>query len=137
MKAYKLLPVTVFLLAACGGGEPADTDQPEATQEKRQAPPRQRLDVGIGRVCELAGQQPRCAISEWRNRLAGRDWRRRGADLDVAGDFAELAGRGYGYFEPYKMDDAEVAILVLGSTAGTVRAGGNRDRRAFEYSSLR
>lgn len=38
MKAYKLLPATLFLLAACGGGEPADTDQPEAAPGEEAAP---------------------------------------------------------------------------------------------------
>ena len=39
MKAYKLLPVTAFFLAACGGGEPADTDQPESAPSAEEAAP--------------------------------------------------------------------------------------------------
>lgn len=39
--------------------------------------------------------------------------------LNVAKDYAKLSGREYGLFEAYKMDDAEVAVIVLGSTAGT------------------
>jgi pyruvate ferredoxin oxidoreductase alpha subunit len=35
--------------------------------------------------------------------------------------FGESTACCYDFFEAYKMDDAEVAILVLGSTAGTVR----------------
>lgn len=39
--------------------------------------------------------------------------------LQVAKEFEELTGRSYGLFEEYKLDDAEVAVVVLGSTAGT------------------
>lgn len=41
--------------------------------------------------------------------------------LEVAEDFKKEFGREYGFFELYKMDDAEVAIVVLGSTAGTAK----------------
>lgn len=40
---------------------------------------------------------------------------------DVADEFAELCGRHYGLLEPYRLDDAEIAIVVVGSTAGTTR----------------
>ena len=38
-------------------------------------------------------------------------------------EYAELSGRGYGngLVEKYKLDDAEIAIVCLGSTAGTVK----------------
>ena len=41
--------------------------------------------------------------------------------LEVAEEFKKEFGREYGLFELYKMDDAEVAIVVLGSTAGTAK----------------
>ncbi|MCL6584573.1 MAG: pyruvate ferredoxin oxidoreductase [bacterium] len=41
--------------------------------------------------------------------------------LKVAQDFAALSGRKYGFFETYRLDDAEMAILTLGSSAGTAR----------------
>lgn len=41
--------------------------------------------------------------------------------LDVAKEYAKLSGREYGLFETYKLDDAEVAIVVLSSAAGTAR----------------
>lgn len=41
--------------------------------------------------------------------------------LSVAADFEREFGRKYGLFEEYRMDDAEYAIVVLGSTAGTAR----------------
>ena len=40
---------------------------------------------------------------------------------DVADEFAELSGRHYGLLDPYRLEDAEIAIVVVGSTAGTTR----------------
>jgi pyruvate ferredoxin oxidoreductase alpha subunit len=40
---------------------------------------------------------------------------------DVADDYAELSGRRYGLLEQYRLDDAEIAVVVVGSTAGTTR----------------
>jgi pyruvate ferredoxin oxidoreductase alpha subunit len=40
---------------------------------------------------------------------------------DVADEYAELTGRKYGLLEPYRLEDAEIAIVVVGSTAGTTR----------------
>ncbi|AZT89941.1 pyruvate ferredoxin oxidoreductase [Caldicellulosiruptor changbaiensis] len=42
--------------------------------------------------------------------------------LEVADEFAKISGRKYGLFETYKLDDAEVAIVVMNSTAGTAKA---------------
>ena len=42
--------------------------------------------------------------------------------LDVAGDFEKTFGRKYGLFEEYRMEDAEAAIVLIGSTAGTAKA---------------
>ena len=39
----------------------------------------------------------------------------------VAAEFEREFGRKYGIFETYKLDDAEVAVVVLGSTAGTAK----------------
>ncbi len=36
--------------------------------------------------------------------------------------YAQLTGRNYGFFETYRLDDAEIGIVVIGSTAGTARA---------------
>ncbi|MBI2873882.1 MAG: pyruvate ferredoxin oxidoreductase [Firmicutes bacterium] len=41
--------------------------------------------------------------------------------LEVAGDYQRVSGRSYGLFEAYRMEDAEAAIVVMSSTAGTVR----------------
>lgn len=39
----------------------------------------------------------------------------------IGEEFGEKFGRKYGLFEEYYMDDAELAIVVLGSTAGTAK----------------
>ena len=41
--------------------------------------------------------------------------------LDVAKDFAELSGREYGLFESYRLEDAERAVVMIGSAAGTAK----------------
>ena len=41
--------------------------------------------------------------------------------LDVAKDFETWTGRKYGLFEEYKLDDAEIAIVCMNSTAGTTK----------------
>lgn len=41
--------------------------------------------------------------------------------LDVAKDFEKMTGRKYSFFEEYKLDDAEVAIVCMNSTAGTTK----------------
>ena len=40
---------------------------------------------------------------------------------DIADEYAELSGRQYGLLDPYRLEDAEIAIVVVGSTAGTTR----------------
>ena len=41
--------------------------------------------------------------------------------LEVGRDFGKKFGRTYGLFEEYRLDDAEVAIVAIGSTAGTAK----------------
>lgn len=40
---------------------------------------------------------------------------------EVDEEYAKISGRKYGFLETYKMEDAEAALLGLGSTMGTVR----------------
>lgn len=40
---------------------------------------------------------------------------------EVAYEYEKLTGRKYGFFEEYMMDDAEIAVVVMGSTAGTCK----------------
>lgn len=39
--------------------------------------------------------------------------------LEVAQAYEKISGRKYGFFEEYRMDDAEAAVVVMGSSAGT------------------
>jgi pyruvate ferredoxin oxidoreductase alpha subunit len=39
----------------------------------------------------------------------------------ICAEFNDLFGREYDYFESYKLDDSEMAIVVAGSTAGTAK----------------
>ena len=41
--------------------------------------------------------------------------------LDVSKDFETMTGRSYGLFEEYKLDDSEIAIVCMNSTAGTTK----------------
>ncbi|MDE6385260.1 MAG: pyruvate ferredoxin oxidoreductase [Eubacterium sp.] len=41
--------------------------------------------------------------------------------LDVADEYAKISGREYGLFEEYKMEDAEEAVVIVGSAAGTTK----------------
>src|SRR3712207_3712350 len=41
--------------------------------------------------------------------------------LDVAKEYEGLTGRKYGLFEEYRLDDAEVAMVIIGSSAGTAK----------------
>lgn len=43
------------------------------------------------------------------------------AILKYSAEFEKITGRKYGLFEEYMLDDAEVAIVVIGSTAGTAK----------------
>ena len=41
--------------------------------------------------------------------------------LEVAKDFEKMTGRKYSLFEEYKLDDADLAIICMNSTAGTTK----------------
>lgn len=41
--------------------------------------------------------------------------------LDIGKRYGRFSGREYGFFVPYKMDDADIAILAIGSSCGTIR----------------
>ena len=42
--------------------------------------------------------------------------------LEVAERFRAMTGREYGFFETYRMEDAEYAVVIIGSAAGTCKA---------------
>lgn len=56
--------------------------------------------------------------------------------LNVSAEFEKLTGRSYGLFEEYMMDDAEKAIVIIGSTAGTAKAVVNELRAKGEKVGL-
>lgn len=56
--------------------------------------------------------------------------------LDVAKEFKELSGREYGLFESYRMEDAERAVVIIGSAAGTTKDAIDRLREKGEKVGL-
>ena len=42
--------------------------------------------------------------------------------LEVSKEFEKLTGRKYSFFEEYKMEDAELVVVCMNSTAGTTKA---------------
>ncbi|MDD2620588.1 MAG: pyruvate ferredoxin oxidoreductase [Syntrophomonadaceae bacterium] len=42
--------------------------------------------------------------------------------LEVAAEFESISGRRYGLFEEYRMEDAELGLVLMGSSAGTAKA---------------
>ncbi|MFH1838554.1 MAG: pyruvate ferredoxin oxidoreductase [Candidatus Kuenenbacteria bacterium] len=49
--------------------------------------------------------------------------------LQAGKEFSKITKRKYEYFEKYKLDDAEVGIVVMSSTAGTAKAVINQMRK--------
>ena len=43
------------------------------------------------------------------------------AVLDVAKEFEKVTGRSYGLFEAYRLEDADYAMVLIGSAAGTAK----------------
>ena len=78
----------------------------------------------IGRDHPLAvGPYDTCPFCmEHKVQLANAMENARGAILDVAADFEKTFGRKYGFFEEYRMEDAQAALVLIGSTAGTAKA---------------
>ncbi|MGE5559094.1 MAG: pyruvate ferredoxin oxidoreductase [Bacillota bacterium] len=54
----------------------------------------------------------------------------------IGREFGDKFGRHYGFVEEYKLDDAEVAVVCLGSTAGTARAAVDNLRRTGVKAGL-
>lgn len=54
----------------------------------------------------------------------------------VGKEFAEMTGREYGLIEKYMMDDAERAIVIIGSSAGTAKEAINELRAKGEKVGL-
>ena len=56
--------------------------------------------------------------------------------LDVAREFEELSGRAYGFYEAYRMEDAEYAVVAIGSVCGTTKDAVERLREAGVKAGL-
>ncbi len=56
--------------------------------------------------------------------------------LAVAEEFKKLSGREYGLFEAYRMEDAERAVVMIGSAAGTTKDAIDRLREKGEKVGL-
>lgn len=41
--------------------------------------------------------------------------------LEVAGEFEKMTGQHYGFFEGYRLEDAELAVVAIGSVCGTAK----------------
>lgn len=50
--------------------------------------------------------------------------------LEVADRFEKMTGRRYRFFEEYQMEDAEYAVVIIGSAAGTCKAAVDEIRNA-------
>jgi pyruvate ferredoxin oxidoreductase alpha subunit len=48
--------------------------------------------------------------------------------LDIAKEFEALTGQSYGFFEGYRLEDAEYAIVAIGSVCGTAKDAVDRLR---------
>ncbi|MBI4233769.1 MAG: pyruvate ferredoxin oxidoreductase [Chloroflexi bacterium] len=55
-----------------------------------------------------------------RNQVAGME-RALEVSREIAGEYGRLTGRYYDVVDAYRLEDAEVAVVLLGSAAGTVR----------------
>jgi pyruvate ferredoxin oxidoreductase alpha subunit len=49
--------------------------------------------------------------------------------LDIGKKYGRLTGREYGFFVPYKLDDAEIVIVAAGSSCGTIRVAVDQLRK--------
>lgn len=56
--------------------------------------------------------------------------------LQVGKEFGEMTGRTYSLIEEYKMEDAECAIVIIGSSAGTAKEAVNELREAGKKVGL-
>ena len=56
--------------------------------------------------------------------------------IEINKDYTEISGREYDLFEAYKLDDAEKAIVVAGSTAGTAKVAVDELREQGEKVGL-
>ena len=56
--------------------------------------------------------------------------------FEVAKEYEKITGRKYGLFEEYRMEDAERAVVIIGSAAGTTKDAVDRLREQGEKVGL-
>jgi len=56
--------------------------------------------------------------------------------LEVGKEYGKKTGRHYSFFDEYKLDDADIAIVCLGSTAGTAKEAVNQLRASGVKAGL-
>ena len=75
--------------------------------------PKQPMAVGPYAITDYYMEAKRNQAEGMKNALA--------VVKDVAKEFAKISGREYGLFEEYFMEDAERAVVIIGSAAGTTK----------------
>lgn len=75
--------------------------------------PKQPMAVGPYAITDYYMEAKRNQAEGMKNALA--------VVKDVAKEFAKISGREYGLFEEYCMEDAERAVIIIGSAAGTTK----------------
>ena len=75
--------------------------------------PRQTMAVGPYAITDYYMEAKRNQAEGMKNAVA--------VVKDVAKEFAKISGREYGLFEEYCMEDAERAVVIIGSAAGTTK----------------
>jgi len=73
---------------------------------------------------------------EWKKQQANAMKNAKQAILDISKEYAKVSGREYGLFEEYRMEDAERALVIIGSSAGTAKAMVNELREKGEKVGL-
>ena len=92
------------------------TYEPENYLLKKENP----MAVGPYDICAYYMEHKKLQAEAMKNAKA--------AILETAERYYKLTGRKYGLFEQYMMEDAETAIVLIGSTAGTAKAAINELR---------
>jgi len=73
---------------------------------------------------------------EWKRQQAEAMKKAKKVILEVSKEYAKVSGRDYGLFEEYMMEDAERAIVIIGSSAGTAKTMINTLRAKGEKVGL-
>ncbi|MBI4201272.1 MAG: pyruvate ferredoxin oxidoreductase [Chloroflexi bacterium] len=78
--------------------------------------------LDVGNPVTIGAIAPPAYLFEMKRQNVEAMERAREVIVNVGQEFGLLSGRSYGLTQSYRMDDAEVALVLLGATAGTARA---------------